>query len=75
MMLKCFMMVCSHIAEHLDGVVDQQDQYSEEEMQFHYFKAHDYDNNNKLDGLELISALTHYHKGQLGVMTQSTLSH
>ncbi|ELT90233.1 hypothetical protein CAPTEDRAFT_154863 [Capitella teleta] len=51
-----------HIVEHLDGVVDQQAEYSEEEMQFHYFKAHDYDNNNKLDGIELISALTHYHK-------------
>jgi hypothetical protein len=55
---------CSHIHEHLDGVIDQKDDYTEEEMQFHYFKSHDYDNNNKLDGIELISALTHYHKGE-----------
>ena len=24
-----------------------------ESFEFHYFKLHDYDNNNKLDGLEL----------------------
>ena len=33
----------------------------EEAMEFHYFKLHDYDNNNKLDGLELGAAMTHYH--------------
>ena len=41
----------------------EQDRMSEEETQFRYFKIHDYDNNNKLDGIELIAALTHYHKG------------
>jgi len=35
---------------------------SSEEMEFHYFKLHDYDNNNKLDGLELMAAMTHYHE-------------
>ena len=30
-------------------------------MEFHYFKLHDYDNDNKLDGLELAAAMTHYH--------------
>lgn len=34
----------------------------EEAMEFHYFKLHDYDNNNKLDGLELAAAMTHYHE-------------
>lgn len=33
----------------------------QEAMEFHYFKVHDYDNNNKLDGLELAAAMTHYH--------------
>ena len=33
----------------------------DEAMEFHYFKLHDYDNNNKLDGLELGAAMTHYH--------------
>ncbi|OTF73238.1 EF-hand domain containing protein [Euroglyphus maynei] len=34
---------------------------SEEELQFHYFKMHDNDNNNKLDGSELIKSLIHWH--------------
>ena len=33
---------------------------SEESTRFHYFKLHDYDNNNKLDGLELYAAIAHY---------------
>lgn len=33
-----------------------------EAMEFHYFKLHDTDNNNKLDGLELAAAITHYHE-------------
>ena len=53
------------MAQHMDGVMDPDETYSDEEMQFHYFKAHDYDDNNKLDGIELISALTHYHKGSI----------
>ena len=31
-------------------------------MEFHYFKLHDYDGNNKLDGLELAAAMTHFHE-------------
>lgn len=34
---------------------------SEQELQFHYFKMHDADNNNKLDGQELIKSLFHWH--------------
>lgn len=34
---------------------------SEAELQFHYFKMHDADNNNKLDGNELIKSLIHWH--------------
>lgn len=34
---------------------------SEEELQFHYFKMHDNDNNNMLDGSELIKSLIHWH--------------
>lgn len=40
-------------------VKDQLNLDSEEATQFHYFKLHDYDNNNKLDGLELYAAITH----------------
>lgn len=52
-----------HIKEHLHGVVGEPDlsKMSEEELQFHYFKMHDNDNNNKLDGSELIKSLIHWH--------------
>jgi hypothetical protein len=51
-----------HIKEHLDGKIEKPvDGMTEEELQFHYFKSHDYDDNNMLDGLELITALTHFH--------------
>ena len=44
--------------EYMEGVnLD-----SNEAMEFHYFKLHDTDNNNKLDGLELAAAITHYHE-------------
>jgi len=34
---------------------------SEQELQFHYFKMHDSDGNNKLDGCELVKSLIHWH--------------
>lgn len=37
---------------------------TEEELEFHYFKLHDYDNNNKLDGVEIVKAITHFHAGK-----------
>lgn len=54
-----------HILEHLNGVIDKPEvEMSDEELQFHYFKLHDYDQNTKLDGIEIIDAMTHYHKGK-----------
>ncbi|XP_059156360.1 multiple coagulation factor deficiency protein 2 homolog isoform X6 [Physella acuta] len=55
-----------HILEHLEKVVatKSKDQMTEEELEFHYFKLHDYDNNNKLDGVEIGKALTHFHDEQ-----------
>lgn len=35
---------------------------SEQELQFHYFKMHDSDHNNMLDGCELIKSLIHWHE-------------
>ncbi|XP_058839931.1 multiple coagulation factor deficiency protein 2 homolog isoform X5 [Topomyia yanbarensis] len=49
-----------HIAEHMDVPIDTS-KMSEQELQFHYFKMHDADNNNKLDGCELIKSLIHWH--------------
>ncbi|NP_001108258.1 multiple coagulation factor deficiency 2 L homeolog precursor [Xenopus laevis] len=52
-----------HIMEHLDGVVEKQEaEMSPQELQLHYFKMHDYDGNNLLDGLELATAISHVHK-------------
>ncbi|XP_019865649.1 putative mediator of RNA polymerase II transcription subunit 26 isoform X1 [Aethina tumida] len=50
-----------HIAEHFDVPIDTS-KMTEQELQFHYFKMHDADNNNKLDGCELIKSLIHWHE-------------
>ncbi|KAK3092737.1 hypothetical protein FSP39_006750 [Pinctada imbricata] len=38
------------------------EEMSEEELEFHYFKLHDYDSNNRLDGTEIVKAITHFHE-------------
>lgn len=49
--------------EHLEGVIDKPEkEMTPQELQLHYFKMHDYDGNNLLDGLELATAITHVHK-------------
>ncbi|XP_034537504.1 multiple coagulation factor deficiency protein 2 [Notolabrus celidotus] len=56
-----------HIIEHLEGVIDKPEKdMSPQELQLHYFKMHDYDGNNLLDGLELATAITHVHKEERG---------
>ncbi|XP_078593693.1 uncharacterized protein LOC144871752 [Branchiostoma floridae x Branchiostoma japonicum] len=51
-----------HMKEHLDPLVGKSmAEMSEEELQFHYFTQHDYDKNNRLDGIELVAAMTHFH--------------
>lgn len=55
------------MGEVFDGYDDdEQDQKlkldDNEAMEFHYFKLHDYDNNNKLDGQELGVAMTHFNQ-------------
>ncbi|GAB6029676.1 hypothetical protein CHUAL_005406 [Chamberlinius hualienensis] len=54
-----------HIKEHLDGIAKADTStMTEQELQFHYFKMHDSDNNNKLDGSELIKSLIHWHDNE-----------
>ena len=55
-----FIFIFRHIQEHMDVPIDTS-KMSEQELQFHYFKMHDADNNNKLDGCELIKSLIHWH--------------
>ena len=52
--------IYSHIGEHVGMPVDTS-KMSEQELQFHYFKMHDADNNNKLDGCEMVKSLIHWH--------------
>lgn len=59
-MTVCFLFHNSHIGEHVGVPVDVANM-SEQELQFHYFKMHDADNNNKLDGCELVKSLIHWH--------------
>uniref|UniRef100_A0A3Q4AZW3 EF-hand domain-containing protein n=1 Tax=Mola mola TaxID=94237 RepID=A0A3Q4AZW3_MOLML len=60
-----------HIMEHLEGVIDKPEKdMTPQELQLHYFKMHDYDGNNLLDGLELATAITHVHKEEGGENSQ-----
>jgi len=56
-----------HMLEHLRNQIGDKDtsDMTPEELQFYYFKQHDYDNNNMLDGIELIQAMTHYERMDL----------
>ena len=48
---------------------------SEADMQFHYFKAHDSDNDDKLDGIELANAMAHYHDEDAGEKPEDYTEH
>ena len=64
-MTKMIVFCFSHIKEHLKDVVEKpKEEMTEEELEFHYFKLHDYDGNNKLDGTEITKAITHFHDGR-----------
>ncbi|KAI6237647.1 Multiple coagulation factor deficiency protein 2-like protein [Aphelenchoides besseyi] len=51
-----------HIKEHLEGKVDPTAHMTPEQLQYHYFTLHDLDKNGRLDGIELIKAITHFHQ-------------
>lgn len=64
-----------HIEEDLTGMhVHHKDvtEMTDEEKSFYYFKIHDTDNNDNLDGLEMIKAAIHRH-GEFEL--QDELSH
>ncbi|CAD5117539.1 DgyrCDS6302 [Dimorphilus gyrociliatus] len=52
-----------HIRKHLEGIIDVNkhdiEKMSVPQVLFHYFKSHDFDDNNRLDGLELMEAMSH----------------
>ncbi|KYQ52774.1 Multiple coagulation factor deficiency protein 2 like protein [Trachymyrmex zeteki] len=51
----------THLKEDMGSIADQLDfsKMTEQEIEFHYFQIHDFDNNTKLDGLEILHALQH----------------
>lgn len=49
----------AHLKEHLKDQIDTNKQMTPEEMEFHYFRLHDTNNDTKLDGLEIMAALNH----------------
>ncbi|XP_057316635.1 multiple coagulation factor deficiency protein 2 homolog [Hydractinia symbiolongicarpus] len=56
-----------HIKEHLKEQINvKEEQMSDADLQFHYFKVHDNDNDDKLDGIELANAMAHYHDEEAG---------
>uniref|UniRef100_A0A4W6EN83 Multiple coagulation factor deficiency 2, ER cargo receptor complex subunit n=1 Tax=Lates calcarifer TaxID=8187 RepID=A0A4W6EN83_LATCA len=60
--------------EHLEGVIDKPEKdMTPQELQLHYFKMHDYDGNNLLDGLELATAITHVHRENSQPMKEEDL--
>ena len=60
-----------HIKEHLEGKVDPTANMTPEQLQFHYFNMHDLDKNGRLDGVELIKAITHFHQENPGPQHQN----
>ncbi|XP_076463465.1 lymphotoxin beta receptor inhibitor-like [Babylonia areolata] len=50
----------AHMKEHLREEIGNVDKdMSPEEMEFHYFRLHDTNNDTRLDGLEILKALSH----------------
>ncbi|KHJ79913.1 hypothetical protein OESDEN_20425 [Oesophagostomum dentatum] len=39
---------------------------TEEQQRFHYFSMNDLDKDNRIDGIEIIKALTHSHEDETG---------
>ena len=51
-----------HIRHDLEGQVNKpKDEMTLEEQNFYYFKLHDTNNDNRLDGLEVMAAFDHAH--------------
>uniref|UniRef100_H2YV23 EF-hand domain-containing protein n=1 Tax=Ciona savignyi TaxID=51511 RepID=H2YV23_CIOSA len=51
----------AHLKEDLEGVIEKSpDEMNMNELQFHYFRQHDYDNDETLDGNEIVSSILHH---------------
>jgi len=54
-----------HLKEDLEGVIDANvNEMRPEDMRFHYFREHDTNNDNMLDGNELLTSILHHHDNE-----------
>ncbi|CAF1286204.1 unnamed protein product [Rotaria magnacalcarata] len=52
-----------HLRHDLEGQINKpKEQMTAEEQNFYYFKLHDTNNDNRLDGLEVVAAFDHVHQ-------------
>ncbi len=57
------MIIFSHIRHDLEGQINKPtEEMTPEEQNFYYFKLHDTNHDNRLDGLEVIAAFDHVHE-------------
>ncbi|CAJ0589549.1 unnamed protein product [Cylicocyclus nassatus] len=57
-----------HIKQHLQDKIEIE-KMTEEQKRFHYFSMNDLDHDNRIDGTEILKALTHTHEGDTGLGT------
>ncbi|XP_055879714.1 multiple coagulation factor deficiency protein 2 homolog isoform X2 [Biomphalaria glabrata] len=48
-----------HLKQHMKGQINTEKPMTPAEMEFHYFRLHDTNNDTLLDGLEILKALSH----------------
>ncbi|WAR19052.1 MCFD2-like protein [Mya arenaria] len=49
----------AHLKEHMKDEINMKERLSPEEMEFHYFRLHDTNNDTHLDGIEIMQAMAH----------------
>ncbi|CAJ0589548.1 unnamed protein product [Cylicocyclus nassatus] len=54
-----------HIKQHLQDKIEVE-KMTEEQKRFYYFSMNDLDHDNRIDGTEIVKALTHTHEGETG---------
>jgi Ca2+-binding EF-hand superfamily protein len=63
----------SHIRHDLEGQINKpKEEMTPEEQNFYYFKLHDTNNDNRLDGLEIVAAFDHVHQEENNNTTTTT---
>lgn len=56
-----------HMKEHLAGTTVDFESLTEDQLRFHYFRVHDVEGDSRLDGLELLQSLLHFHSEAISI--------